>query len=205
MIRKRKRAYKRAKRTNLVNDWIKFKKLRNKTISEIRSSKKSFYNNIAAKLSSPTLSPKDLRTTLKSYISPNSTTSVPPLSLNGIIHTDETDKANILNDFFQSQNVLNEENAVLPDLPPPASIVPLESIVFTADVVKSVLKLLPTGKASGPDGLSNRLLRELSNELAKPYQCLFNQSIRMGTIPSSYKEANVSPVPKKDDLSIVSN
>ena len=41
-IRKRKRAYKRAKRTNVANDWIKFKTLRNKTISEIRSSKKSF-------------------------------------------------------------------------------------------------------------------------------------------------------------------
>ena len=71
-----------------------------------------------------------------------------------------------------SQTVLNEENAVLPDFPPPASIVPLESIVFTADEVKSVLKLLPTGKASGPDGLSNRLLCELSNEPAKPYQCI---------------------------------
>ena len=204
-IRKRKRAYKRAKRTNVANDWIKFKTLRNKTISEIRSSKKSFYDTIAAKLSSPTLSPKDWWTTLKSFISPNSTTSVPPLSLNRIIYTDETDKANILNDFFQSQTILNEENAVLPDLHPPASIVPLESIIFTADEVESVLKLLPTGKASGPDGLSNRLLRELSNELAQPYQCLFNQSIRMGTVPSSYKEANVSPVPKKGDLSIVSN
>ena len=150
------------------------------------------------------MEPKDWWTTLKSFISPNSTTSVPPLSLNGIIYT-ETDKANILNDFFQSQTVLNEENAVLPDLHPPASIVPLESIIFTADEVESVLKLLPIGKASGPDGLSNCLLRELSNELEKPYQCLFNQSIRMGTVPSSYKEANVSPVPKKGDLSIVSN
>ena len=73
------------------------------------------------------------------------------------------------------------------------------------DEVESVLKLLPTGKDSGPDGLSNRLLRELSNELSKPYQCLFKQSIHMGTVPSSYKEANLSPVPKKNDLSVVSN
>ena len=113
------------------------------------------------------------------------------------IYTDETDKANILTDFFQSQTVLNEENAVLPDLPPPASIVPLESIVFTADEVESILQLLPTGKSSAPGGLSNHLLRELSNELAKPYQCLFNQSIRISIVPSSYKEANVSPVPKR--------
>ena len=155
-----------------------------------------FYNNIAAKLSSQTLSSKDWWTTLKSFINPNSATSVPPLLLNGIIYTDKTDKVNIPNDLFQSQTVLNEENAVLPDLPPPASIVPLESIVFSADEVESVLKLLPIDKASGLDGFSNRLLRELSNELAKPYQCLFNQSIHMGTVASSYKEANVNPVPK---------
>ena len=122
------------------------------------------------------------------------------LSLNGIIYTDETDKANILNDFFQRQTVLNEENAVLPDLTPPASIVTLESIVFADDEVEFVLKLLSTGKVSGPDGLSNGL----SNELAKPYPCLFNQTIHMGTVPSSYKEANVSPVPEKGYLSIVS-
>ena len=46
-IRERKRAYKRAKRINVANDWI-FKTMRSKTISEIRSSKKSFYDNIAA-------------------------------------------------------------------------------------------------------------------------------------------------------------
>ena len=74
-----------------------------------------------------------------------------------------------------------------------------------ADEVESVLKLLSTGNASGPDGLSNRLLRELPNELAKPYKCLFNQSICMSTVPSSHKEANVSPVPIKGNLSIVSN
>ena len=45
-----------------------------------------------------------------------------------------------------SFKILNEENALLPDLPPPASIVPLESIVFKADEFESVLKLLPTGK-----------------------------------------------------------
>lgn len=34
---------------------------------------------------------------------------------------------------------------------------------------------------------------------------LFNQSLRIGHLPVFYKEANVCPVPKKGDLSIVSN
>ena len=68
-----------------------------------------------------------------------------------------------------------------------------------------MLKTLPVAKAADPDGLSNRVLRELSKELSVPYCSLFNQSLRMGIVPSSYKEANVCPIPKTGDLSLVSN
>ena len=53
--------------------------------------------------------------------------------------------------------------------------------------------------------LSNRILLELSNELSTPFCSLFNQSLRSGTFPTQYKEANVCLVPKKGDTSIVSN
>ena len=69
--------------------------------------------------------------------------------------------------------------------------------------VESVLKTLPLAKATGPNGLSNRILRELSKELSIPYCFLFNQSLRAGIVPSSYKEANVCPVPKKGNLTDV--
>ena len=81
----------------------------------------------------------------------------------------------------------------------------LNSIVLTTDEVESVLKILLVGKATGPNGLSNRILRELSHELSLPYCSLFNQSLDTGHVPSSYKEANVCPVPKKGDLSVVSS
>ena len=71
--------------------------------------------------------------------------------------------------------------------------------------VESVLKTLTVGKASGPNGLSNRVLKELSVQLSVPLCSLFNQSLQTGFLPSFYKEANVCPVPKKGDLSVVSN
>ena len=61
------------------------------------------------------------------------------------------------------------------------------------------------GKAFGPNGLSNRILRELASEVSTPFCALFNQSLRTGSFPTPHKEANVCPVPKKGDLSIVSN
>ena len=204
-IRKRKRAYKKVKRTNSESDWKKFKSLRNKVVQNIRDSKKSFYDKIAAKLTSETLSSKDWWSTPKSFISPNYKTAIPPLEVNDDIYTEETDKANILNIFFQSHTILNEQNAIIPNLPPATVNAPLNNIVLSLLEVESVLKTLPVAKASGPNGLSNRVLRELSKELSSPYCSLFNQSLREGIVPTLYKEANVCPIPKKGDLSNVSN
>ncbi|MES9992837.1 MAG: reverse transcriptase domain-containing protein, partial [Candidatus Thiodiazotropha sp.] len=205
LIRKRKRAYRKAKRSNVESDWRKFKQIRNKGVQEIRNSKKTFYDKIAAKLTSETLCSKDWWTTLKTFIAPNNKVSVPPLEHNDNIYTEEIDKANVLNAFFQSHTILDEQGAIIPDLPPAPVNSPLNDIVFTPLEVESILKTLPVAKASGPNGLSNRILRELSKELSYPYCLLFNQSLRLGTVPASYKEANVCPVPKKSDLSEVSN
>ena len=35
--------------------------------------------------------------------------------------------------------------------------------MFTSEEVKAILRTLPVGKAVGPDGISNRILRELAN------------------------------------------
>ena len=205
-IRKRKRAYKRAKRTNLELHWKLFKKIRNKVTKMIRESKESHYDKIADKLKSNTLSAKDWWKTLKTFILPSVKASIPPLEVNNEIIIDESDKANILNNFFQSQTFLNEQNAVLPDLPVFASLnSQLNTILCSRLEVESVLNTLTIGKASGPNGLSNRILRELSTELSIPFCSLFNQSLRTGTFPVQYKEANVCPVPKKGEMSLVSN
>ena len=140
-----------------------------------------------------------------SFISSNYKTAIPPLEVNDDIYTEETDKANILNNFFQSHTILNEQNAIIPNLPPATVNAPLNNIVLSLLEVESVLKTLPVAKASSPNGLSNRVLRELSKELSPPYCSLFNQSLREGIVPTLYKEANVCPIPKKGHLSNVSN
>ena len=64
-IRKRKRLYRKAKQTNLERHWIKFRQLRNETSTMIRNSNQQFYDNIAEKLKSKSLSSKDWWSTLK--------------------------------------------------------------------------------------------------------------------------------------------
>ena len=204
-IRKRKRAYKKARHTNLDAHWATFKNIRNDTTTLIRSSKQQFYDKLAAKLKSENLSPKDWWATLKSFITTDSNSDIPPIEINGQTYTDDYEKANILNDYFQSQTILDDSNVRLPDLPPPTYNTTLNRIVITNLEVKSALQTLKTGKASGPNGLSNRILRELSSELSHPLCCLFNKSLQSGIVPSSYKEANVCPIHKKGDRSNVCN
>ena len=142
--------------------------LRNKFVQSIRDSKKLLHDKIAAKLTSQTLSLEDWWSTLKTFITPNYKTAIPPLKLNNEIYMDKNDKANVLNNFFQSHTNLNKQNAVIPDLPAATVITPLNNIVLSPSEVESFLKSLPVAKATGPDGPSNRNLRELSKELSVP-------------------------------------
>ena len=151
-IRKRKRAYKRTKLTNLPIHWTKFRNLRNRVTQLIRESKQSFNNSMATKLKLDSLSPKQWWKLLKYFIAPNLKSSIPPLETNGQIYAEECEKANILNDFFKDQTLLDERNAEIPDIHSYPVDSPLSNIVLTSDEVESVLKSLPVGKAVGPDG-----------------------------------------------------
>lgn len=67
----------------------------------IRESKKAFNDNIANNLKSDSLSSKQWWTILKSFISPNSKSSMPPLEVDGVVYSDELEKANVLNNFLE--------------------------------------------------------------------------------------------------------
>ena len=69
---------------------------------------------------------------------------------------------------------------------------------------KGVLKLLNNlniHKASGPDGLSARVLKECSSEIShSPMLALiYNESLAQGTVPDDWPQANVAPVFKKGE------
>ena len=113
-----------------------------------------------------------------------------------MVYSDEVEKANIFNDYFRDQTLLDEDNVTRPAIDNYIVNEPVSSLVFTTDEVKAILRTLPVGKAVGPDGISNRILRELANELSTPLATLFNQSVHQGEVPIRFKIAHVCPVPK---------
>ena len=68
-----------------------------------------------------------------------------------------------------------------------------------------MLKSLQLGNATGPDSINNRVLKELAKPLSFPLSDLFHFSLTSGKVPLIWKEANATPIFKKDDPSVVSN
>ena len=66
-----------------------------------------------------------------------------------------------------------------------------------------MLKMNAT-KASGPDLISPRLLKEGADIIARTYSIIFNRSLDQGYFPKTWKEANVT-IYKKDNKSSPSN
>ncbi len=81
----------------------------------------------------------------------------------------------------------------------------IANLNITTNGVEKLLTKLVTSKAPGPDNIPNTLLKELSAELAPVLTSLFNQSLHSGQLPDDWKNANVSPVFKKDDKHTASN
>ena len=194
LIRKRKRAYQKAKQTDTPRLWNKFKKRRNKVIESIRQSKQQYLDQLSSKLKSKPLSSKDWWSTLKTFISPMSKSSVPTLEKDGHIYSDDTAKANLLNNFFRDQTILDDSNAQVPNIDCNVDNL-LSNLVTTPTEVDSVLKTLPLGKAVGSDDINNRTLRELAHELSYPICSLLNHSLRLGIFPDIWKDALVCPIP----------
>ena len=205
MIRKRKRLFKKDKRTKLSQDMNLYQQYRNEVTKLIRKSKKSHIDDIANKLKTQKPSSNDRWKYLKPFIESSSSSGIPTLLKDDIIYSNDIENANILNDHFKGKTNLQDNNKELPKLNISDNTPSIHGIKLNPKEVKDILQNLQLGNSSGPDGINNSILKELSSELANPLCSLFNSSLSSGSFPSSYKEANMTPIFKKDDTSNVSN
>ncbi|MEW8545280.1 MAG: reverse transcriptase family protein, partial [Candidatus Thiodiazotropha sp.] len=204
-IRKRKRIYRKYKCTSNDYYWNKFKKLRNSVVSEIRNSKKAYFDKLEHILNSENVNSKLFWKTSKQVLSIHRcSTKIPTLLSCGEIAESDIQKANMLNDYFSSQTVVNDANKMCPQHTFVQSST-LSSINITTQEVKDILDNLDVTKACGPNHLSPRLLKEGSNILANPLSIIFNRSLEQGYFPSHWKDGNITPIHKKDDKSLPSN
>ena len=65
--------------------------------------------------------------------------------------------------------------------------------------VYKLLKTLEVHKATGPDGISARWLKETASQFVPAISLLFQASLSQGSVPDEWKRANVAPIFKKGD------
>ena len=76
---------------------------------------------------------------------------------------------------------------------------------LSTDIVFKVLNSLVISKATGPDGLSARILKMVAAAIAGGLTRLFNVSLTEGDFPMEWKKANVYPVFKSGDPCLRTN
>ena len=184
-IKRRNYLFKKAK-TSAVNEQ-KYRQARNKVVSLLRSAKKEYFSSLNPRKS------KQFWKSIKVVNRHNST--IPVLSQGPRTLSSDQEKADALNSFF-SQCF----NHTLPPLTPSECYHMKscsEDLLCTVEEVTELLNSLDVSKASGPDGISARMLKATSNEIAPSITALFNLSIRCNRPPREWKKSHIVPVPKQ--------
>ena len=82
---------------------------------------------------------------------------------------------------------------------------PIPDLTIREEGIEKLLAGLNPSKASGPDEIPARLLKELAKELAPVVTSLFKQSISTGDVPEEWTSAWITPVFKKGSRSDPAN
>ena len=76
---------------------------------------------------------------------------------------------------------------------------------ITADPKGEIRLINNLNKASGPDDLSARVLKECSSEVVPTLALIYNESFTQGTAPDDWRKAKVAPVFKKGEKNDAEN
>ena len=121
--------------------------------------------------------------------------------LNDQIAVTDNEKAQLLNEFFQSV-FTNSDYQRTSDNSKPSKV---DKLHFTGEEVQTTLENLCIGKAKSPDGLGNLPLKSLAKYLAPSLTLVFNIIGNKHVYPSLWKLSILIPIFKDGDKQDISN
>ena len=188
IVRKKRRLWKVYTQSKDYAEYLAYKEIEKTAQKAIRKAKRKFEKNLAKQARKK---PKDFYRYLKSKSSNRST--VGPLDNGDSVTSDDEEMANLLNDFFGSV-FTREDTSSIPSPPITFNSKILSEFSITPEQVAKKLEALKEGSAPGPDNLSAKLLKVLSDALSVPVSMIFNKSISEGKAPSDWKCANITSI-----------
>ena len=128
---------------------------------------------------------------------------VAPLRSDGLLVDDTKEKAEILNRQYFSVFTPENTDEQLPPLNDNFQSMP--EIKVTILGTEKLLKNLDPTKATGPDQIPARILKQFAAEFAPHLTTIFNTSITKGEVPTDWRQANVIPIYEKGEKYLASN
>ena len=206
MKRKVDRKYRLARRSQNPYHWESYCQSRNAYVAAVREAKEEHLLKTASDLRKhEALSPKKWWHTVKQMLGQNKQSQYPPLIDGDLTISDPKSKADAFNHYFIGQTTLCDKHASLPTDYPSFDLSQLNNIVVTEEEVLDQLKGIKANKATGPDLISARMLKEAGSSICLSLTYLFNLSLQQGIVPKMWKDANVIPIHKKKDRCCISN
>ena len=190
-FKRRNLLYKRAKSTNSPHDWSIYRSFGNSTLARLRCLKFKFFHSLSSS------TPRHFWSSVKKLH--KKATSIPSLfDNNSLVHSE----ANVLNHYFSTCS-----NSSTPPLTPtshfdspPSSSCPLD-LLCSEDKLLRLLLNLSCDTATGPDGISARMLKLSAHSITAPLTLIFNISISSSIFPSHWKNSYIVPIPKSKSTS----
>ena len=203
MKRKLLRLFRKFKMVKSEQKWEAYRKFRNEYQHALDKAEENYNNSLTDSLKNCKNS-RGWWCTVKHLLGKGLFRSLPPIeTTNNSFITDNKEKASAFNDFFISHSNIDTTNAQLPS----ENFIEekLVSLTVSEQEVLDLLKSLDTSKATGPDGISPKLLFEAGHSIVPSLTKLFNLCLSTCRVPDMWKHANVLPLYKKGDRAHISN
>ena len=186
-----------AKRSGREQDWKTYKKLKKRCQEECRSA----YNTYIAEMIAPDMDslPRNSGPSLNQVH--RQMWLAPLKDEDGLTYSKSAAKAEILNKQFSSVFICDNLSHNLPDKGPSPHN-PMGKITVTMNRVYKLLAGIKIHKATGPDGIAGRLLKELASELASIFTIMYQGSFDQGQVLLDWKMAFVTRFKKGNSVEV---
>ena len=171
--------FKRAVSTKDQEIYARYKKVRNEITSQIRNAKAQYFNEKLAEAKSATA----YWNLIAEATNPVRRNRIGPLKReDGSLAVNDTEKANLINDFFANIGAkLERTNSSFPQQSDRSGSVPsVTDITVCEDSVRRRLKAIKPNKSAGPDDIPPKLLKLAEPAIVSPLTDLFSLCVNLG-------------------------
>ena len=170
----------------------------NQCTNQIRKKLVELRSAVADKIYNDIINTTDSRRMFEAVRSLNNTKTSSAIGVhdeNGCLISTDEGKAAVVRDYLVKQ-LTKDETPLEPFVGPPRPL----NRPFTADEISTAARSLKNGRANGPDGIPNELLKYSTSIVHERFASIINKSFETNSYLDPIGQANITPLQKPNKL-----